>query len=104
MVKKDQILDEVEKTLHAFDNDPLLEENPFLLTRIRAAREHRLRKRSSGVVLKVNLKYVIMVVIVLINVITVAHCYEWIGKHNLQEKLISDLKEDFPIDQSQNGF
>jgi hypothetical protein len=104
MVKKDQILNEVEKTLHTFDRDPILDTNPFLLTRIKVEMERRLQKRSARFARRINVKYVVIVVIVLINLVTVVHYFDSHSKYNLQEKLVSELKEDFQIDQPQNSF
>ena len=102
--KERQIADEVEKTLRSFDNDVILEENSFLATRIKAEMNSRLLKRNEGFPVRVNLKYVIMALVLLINLITVVHYVDWNTTHNLHEKLVSELKEDFQIDQYHNGF
>ena len=104
MGKRDHILDEVEKTLRSFDDDPLLDENPFLLARIRAERERRLRQRREGVIPRINLKYAVVALVVVVNLVTVVHYFEWNSQHTLHEKLVSELKEDFHSDQSLNGF
>lgn len=104
MVNKDRILDEVEKTLHTFDHDPTLEPNPFLFTRIQAEKERRVLTRGAGFARRINLKYVVMAVIVLMNLITAAHYLEWNSRYNLHERLVSELKEDFQMAQSQNSF
>jgi hypothetical protein len=104
MVNKNQILEEVKKTLQSFDNDILLEENPFLLTRINAERENRLRKPKKRLIPVLSFTKVIMILILLINLITVVYYYSWNSNQALQQKLVSQLKKDFQIDQSQNNF
>jgi hypothetical protein len=104
MVNKNQILEEVEKTLKSFDNDILLEENPFLLTRIMAERESRLHKPKKRLASAISFTNVIMILILLINLVTVVYYYAWNSNQILQQKLVSQLKKDFQIDQSQNNF
>ena len=104
MIKKNQILDEVEKTLQSFDNDVILEENPFLLTRIKTERENRLHKRKKGFAFRISLSRVLMLLILLINIITLVYNYNRDTKQNLQESLVLELKEDFQIDQTEYNF
>jgi hypothetical protein len=104
MVNKNKILDEVEKTLHSFDKDIILEENPFLLTRIMAERENRLHKPKKRFTPAFSFTKVIMILILLINLITVVYYYSWNSNQILQQKLVSQLRKDFQIDQSQNNF
>ena len=104
MGKKLQISEEVERTLQAFDNDILPEENPFLLTRLKAERENRLRKRERRIALKLNLNKVLLILILLINLATLVYFFEWNAKYTLQTRLVSELKKDLQIDQSQNNF
>ena len=102
--KAQRVAEEVEKTLHAFDHDDILEENPFLVSRVKAEMNSRSVKRHEGFLLRMNVKYVVMVLILLVNLMTIVHYVEWNSTHNLHEKLISELQEDFQIDQSQSAF
>ncbi|MDR3593256.1 hypothetical protein [Clostridium sp.] len=104
MVNENKILEEVEKTLQSFDNDVVLEGNPFLLTRIKAAIGDRLHKRKKGFSFKVSFTKVIITLILLINAVTLVYYYDWNSQKTLQQKLVSELKTDFHIDQSQNNF
>ncbi len=104
MEKRDHIAEEVEKTLRSFDTDPPLDANPFLLARVRAERERRLRKHHEGLVPRITLKYAVMLLVVVVHVVTLVHYFEWNSRHVLYEKLVSELKEDFHSDQSLNGF
>jgi hypothetical protein len=104
MINKNQILEEVEKTLKSFDNDILLVENPFLLTRINAERKNRLLKPKKKLFSILSFTKVLIILVFLINLITVIYYYEWNSKQVIHQKLVSELKEDFQIDQSQNNF
>ena len=104
MIKKNQILDEVEKTLQSFDNDIILEANPFLLTRIKTERENSLNKRKKGFGLRISLSQVLMMLILLINIITLVYNYNRDTKQNLEKSLVLELKEDFQIDQTEYNF
>ena len=104
MVNNNRIIEDVEKTLHSFDNDIPLEENPFLLTRIKTERENRLHESKKRLTLSISFTKVIMILILLINFITVVYYYSWNTNQIMQQKLVSQLKKDFQIDQSQNNF
>ena len=104
MVNENKILEEVEKTLQSFDSDIILEDNPFLFTRIKAAIEDRLHKRKKGLSLKLSFTRVLIMLILLINIVTLVYFYDWNSKVALHRKLVSELKVDYQIDQSQNNF
>lgn len=99
-----RVADEAEKTLHAFDDDRPLQENPFLASRIQAAMSSRMLRRNEWLPMRVNLKYAVMGLILLINLITAVHYFESNSTTTLQERLVSDLEQDFQIDQPQNVF
>ena len=102
--REHQIAEEVEQTLRAFDQDELLEENPFLISRLKAGMNSRSPGRHEGFPVRFNPKYAFMVLILLINLITVVYYIDRNTTHRLQEELVSDLQEDFQIDQFQSGF
>lgn len=104
MLRKEKILEEVEKTLQSFDEDIILEENPFLFTRIKTERESRASSRKKGLVFGFSLKQTLILLILLINLVTLIYNYELTRNENLREKLVLELKEDFQIDQSQSNF
>ena len=101
MEQKTSISVEVKKTLQAFDNDVILEANPFLFKRIQAKRQS---SRNHGFALKINLKSIALALLVIMNLATAVYYYEWNTKKNLHERLVSNLKEDLKIEQSQNIF
>jgi hypothetical protein len=102
--KERRIADEVEKTLQLFDRDAVLEENPFLAARIMAAQESLEDEPRSIFGLKSSLRYALFGLILVINLLTVVHYVRWDGAQNLQDKLVSELNEDFQVEQSQNVF
>ena len=104
MPDKKVIMDEVAKTLASFDNDPVLKDNPFLYTRIINERENRIMGRKIFQLGGVSPYKVLLLIIILINLFTVAFNLEWNKKEDLQKKLVYELKSDFGIDQTQNNF
>jgi hypothetical protein len=96
------ISEEVEKTLDAFDQDPILPVNPFLITRIQVEQERRIQGRKQKFALRPHLKFAVIILVVLVNLITAVYFYERNAKTTLQEQLVTDLREDLQIDQSQN--
>lgn len=101
MKQKTSISEEVEKTLQAFENDVVLEANPFLFTRIQAKQQS---SRNHGFALKINLKSIAFALIIFMNIATAVYYYKWNTEKNLHERLVSNLKEDLKIEQSQNIF
>jgi hypothetical protein len=99
-----QIHDEVEKTLRAFDNDPSLEPNPFLFTRIRAAMDDQTQVREGGIVHFVHLRQVVMIVILLANLITLFHYVDRNAKSASHETLVSALQNEYSLDVSSDDF
>lgn len=104
MVDKKKALEEVEKTLQAFDNDTPLEGNPFLLTRIQQLREKRRRTLPAGFRPHISFNQALLICLLVINIVTVMHYLDWNKNHNVQNKLVLALKQDFQIDQSQDPF
>ncbi len=104
MAKEKRILDEVDKTLQAFDNDITLEENPFLMTRIAAARADRLHKRTFRSSARIVLSYAAVLLLLFVNLITAVYYSQRESEYRLHEQLVSQLKEDFKISQSQINF
>jgi hypothetical protein len=104
MADKKQLQEEVEKTLQSFDNDIVLEENPFLATRIQGERGRLRQKPSKSLRLRIGLNQALMLGILLINVITVVHYLDWKRNQNLHEKLVLTLKEEFQVVQVQDPF
>jgi cytochrome c-type biogenesis protein CcmH/NrfG len=104
MENEEKIREEVEKTLRAFDDERILEPNPFLYARIKAEQESRSRRSSNGIPARISLNFVVVMIVFLVNLFTALYYFEGKKEQDLQEKLVSELKEDLQIDQSQNLF
>jgi hypothetical protein len=102
--KERRIADEVDKTLRSFDNDVPLEGNPFLISRMKTETNSRLLKRTSRFPLRISLTYVVVLLIVIVNLVTVVRYLDWDNAQTLREKLVSELEADFQIEQLPNAF
>ncbi len=103
MSNDDRIREEVEKTLHAFDSDLPLEPNPFLFTRIQAGRKGQ-ASGAQGFVRDVGLRWIIILGILLVNLITVAHYVDWNASRALHQALVTELEKDFPVNTSPDEY
>jgi hypothetical protein len=91
--------DEVEKTLEAYGQDPILEVNPYLMTRIEAARKNLRETMPIRVLPRVSLGLVVVVILFLVNLFTVI-MYELRRDRDLNAQLVSQLQSDLQIDQT----
>lgn len=97
MIEDQRIRNEVDKTLHVFESDDVLKGNPFLANRILAENEARARKAKYIFPLRMNLRYIVMLLLLLMNLVTIV----WFvrsSQDTMREKLISGLKDDFQIE------
>ncbi|MGE5499733.1 MAG: hypothetical protein ACM3Q2_16800 [Syntrophothermus sp.] len=104
MKDKNKIMEEVEKTLRSYDEDAVLGENPFLITRINAAMEKQAGADKPVHSHKPAFSRLIIIMIILVNLITLAYNYDRSSKEKQRSRLIMELKTDFQIDQSDNNF
>ncbi len=102
MDKEQHIAEEVEKTLRAFDNDPILADNPFLWTRGTAER-HRLYALKKGVPARYGMSMA-MLLMLMINLFTLAYYYSWSEKEHMNARLVSALKAEYQVEQTENTF
>jgi hypothetical protein len=102
--KKQQILDEVEKTLNSFDNDIVLEGNPFLLTRIKTVMNARRQRSGAGEFVKRVLIPAAVLLILGVNIFTMTHYVSWNARQTADKKLVTALKAEYQIDQSDQNF
>ena len=100
MTKEQRILEEVDKTLHAFDDLPKLGANPYLFTRIKA----RLTAEAVGSVRNIlkglKLKPVALAIVVILNIITLIHVLETDRGSSSRDQLINALSQDYHSAQS----
>ncbi len=99
MTHERRIEDEVEKTLEAYGQDPTLETNPYLLTRIEAARRNLRETRPIQVLPRVRLGLIVVVLLFLVNLFTVV-MYELHRDRDLDARLVSQLQSDLQMDQT----
>lgn len=95
------IEDEIEKTISAYDQDAILEGNPFLLTRIQ---EHMKQGKYAGArldkaVLRTNI--VLIIFLLLINAATLFYYFNSSKQTDISRQLLNNLREEFQIEQSQ---
>ena len=98
MTRKEQILQEVEKTLLSYEQDPVFEANPFLMTRIKAGIDDKPVKKRK--LLEVSTPRAVIIFLLLINLLTVVFYYRNSQKYELREKLVRELRNDYQLDQS----
>ena len=103
MKNQERILEEVEKTLDSLDADGVLEENPYLITRILAERESRLRGAKFRLASSAGLRYAAFALLLLANLAT-AFFIARSARTDAGDQLVTALKEDLQIDQSQDNF
>lgn len=104
MRNRDQIREEVERTLQAFDHDLPLKPNPFLFTRIQAERVARTRDLAKPAFWQGRLRHVVIVGILLLNLITVIHYADWNAKLTTSRALVSELETEFAIGSAAGEF
>jgi hypothetical protein len=102
-MNEQQLHEEVEKTIASFDQDGSLAPNPFLVTRIQGALDARARDHGLLSALRVNLGYITIVVILMLNIITLVYHMRRTDD-GLQQQLVSDLREDLENDQFPFNF
>lgn len=103
MKKEKRILEEVDKTLNLFDELPVLEENHFLYTKIKATLNYKSypSKQKSFFALKP----VAIALIIIINIITIAFFFQSLSSsYSKEESLIKSLKSDYKINQTYNEY
>lgn len=104
MKNERQILDEVERTLHSIDKLKNLEDNHFLFTRIKSEIENRSIKRKKTLSFGLELKPIVLVLIILINIITLIYSFKSNTNKTASSSLVSVLQKDYQINQISNEF
>jgi hypothetical protein len=103
MKDTERIQEEVEKTLNSLDADGVLDENPYLITRILGERESRLLSAQLRLASGTGLRYAAIALLLLMNLMT-ALFFARSTKSDADDRLVTALKEDLQIDQSQDNF
>ncbi len=104
MRDSDQIREEVERTLQAFDHDLPLKPNPFLFTRIQAERAAHAPELAKAAFWHPRLRHVVIAGIVIINLVTMIHYADWNKELRNNRALVSELETEFSVDTAVEGF
>ncbi len=97
-------MEEVEKTLEAYDNDTVLEANPFLYTRLKAAMEGKEPARKRSLPFSVVINPALIILLLLINVLTIFYVYTKEADASLRARLVTEMKSEFQIEQTETNF
>ena len=99
----DQIREEVEKTLLAFDHDLPLEPNPFLFTRIQAERATH-APVTAAAFWQVRWRHVVIAGLLIINLVTVIQFADWSTEAKNHEALVTELEREFSTGTTLGGL
>ncbi len=102
MVDKKRIEEEIEKTLAAYDNDVILEGNPFLMTRINEIRNKKSNIAAHKLSIKLLANLAVYFFLLLLNIATLVIYLKTDHQKHIRKQLLDDLKQEFQIEQSQN--
>jgi hypothetical protein len=94
MKDDNSILDQVEKTMQAFDHMPKLESDPYFFTRLQATRAS---KEAPGIIFilkNINLKPLALSFIIILNILTALYVFAEKDK-SLKDQLVSSLSQDY---------
>jgi hypothetical protein len=104
MNTRSTIDEEIEKTLNAYDNDIPLHGNEFLFTRIEATRNSRAGAYRTGRYVGARVRLAASILLLVVNIVTTVYYYHWTDKKTVHELLVSDLKAELQIDDSQRSY
>ena len=90
-----QILEEVDKTLKAFDNLPELEANPFLYTRLQAKLSSKNISTEKYSLSYYKLKALALSIMLIINIFTAVYLFEDDKRDYSKEQLMYSLRMDY---------
>lgn len=101
MKNKQQITEEVEKTLQAFDTDPVLEGDGFVFRGIPDA-----RKQGKGVSIAgmPALAIILLAVLIILNAATLFYTSKSAAREETKRQLVNDLQSEFQIEEFQESF
>lgn len=103
-LRENRIADEVEKTLQAYDHDPVLEANPFLLTRIRSDMAQTARAQPWASATAVRTGVIFMAFIIVLNLVTLSHSLTVRFEKTVQQQLIQQLQTELHFDQAETLY
>jgi hypothetical protein len=101
MEKEKRILEEVDKTLKAYDDMPTLTPNPFLFGRIKARLAQQTTSPAARVLHAVNLKPIVLAIVILLNILTDIYVLSD-KKVSHTDQLVHSLSVDYNYVQDSN--
>lgn len=99
-----RIMEEVEKTLNVYDEDTTLEPNPFLLTRLNAAKKNNEAGKKRIVRFGAALNPLLIFILLLINLVTVYYVFSKDKNVAREAQLVIEMKSEFQIEQTEMNF
>ena len=103
-LRENRIADEVEKTLWAFDHDPVLEPNPYLLTRIQSALRENPWPQARRMGARIRPGVAFMVLLIVLNLVTLSRSLTIRLHETLQQQLIRQLQTELHIEKAETIF
>jgi hypothetical protein len=102
MTRTERILEETERTLRSWDDDGTLMPDPFLAGRVPAMLRERTASgwRSYGPFFQP--RYAVILALLVLNMVTVLYL-ELSPRHDPAQDLVSQLRDDFQIEPSQDN-
>ena len=105
MTKKEKIMQEVEKTLHAIDNIPELEKDPFLFSKLKTKIESNSVPQIKNTWFSFKPAIAAFVLMLIINIITTFYFFKTTDSTAAvvteQATLVKSLSKDYQITQTQ---
>ncbi|MFZ4621611.1 MAG: hypothetical protein ACOYNS_13705 [Bacteroidota bacterium] len=94
---------ETERTLHAYDNDPVLSGDLGLASRIIERSKARPASTGWSAVRRIEFGMAAVIVMLLLNIITVIYVSGGFHRNVIRQDVITQLSSEYDIDQSQNN-
>lgn len=101
-MNRKRIEEEVESVLSSYDDDPVLQGNPFVLARIKEARSKREHRNGKRFAAKLGLNFILTIIVLILNITTVIVYLEARTEKKLEKELLNNLKADFQIEETQS--
>jgi hypothetical protein len=102
MTRTERILEEAEQTLRSWDDEAALTPDPYLATRVPALHRERMASGWRAYRPFLHVRYAAILALVVLNMITVLYL-ELSPRHDPAQDLVSQLRDDFQIEPSQDN-
>ncbi len=98
MEREERILSEIEKTIASLDQQPTLEGNPFLFTRIRAVLESGGRTHLHPTRNRLRIWYLALSLLILFNLVSVLEVLSSRPVASSRQDLVTSLSNEYNMD------